>query len=206
VRAATASTGFTPSAVQTQPTLAPNTGLPPTQAPSGSASTPGPAASAATQTPSETPVALGPNDILFRPKPSDTTFGIAWSEVVTTRFSMVIPSSWKVVGPAFNEDGIGKITDSLLTIYSGDSKLVLAVNLATGTTQGILDAQSIGVLRDAEGKIISVSDLLTKAPGFEEELFHALNSIEVEAPTPTPAPTAAPSSTPQPAPSSTPAP
>jgi hypothetical protein len=195
VRVSAAGLASTSPVPQAAATLAPANTAAPAVATAAPA-TPAPAASSAAAG-----LPLGPNDIRLRVVPGDTSFGLTWAEVETEHFRILIPASWRLIGPSFDANGFGHLEVLRLTFNAPDGAIIQA-NASTGEIQAIINGNSL-VLRNKTalgGARLTVSDLVAETGAYAGQLDHMLGSVVHVVPTPTPTAT----STATPPPSATP--
>jgi hypothetical protein len=156
----------------------------------------------ASATPSTPPSGLASDQVSIQPLPTDTLFGIAWSEVRTTGIRFVVPSSWKVVGVSLT-DGIGTLDDKLLRFDGPD--FIVIIDVSNGEINALVDGQPVQLRSKGEdGDVISIPALLNISTSLAPSLFHHADSVELmdgsatpaAPPTASPSPTATPSPTP----------
>jgi hypothetical protein len=164
------------------------------------------ATASAPKTPSATPafVELGPNQVYIAALPSDTMFGLDWTEVRTAHVRFVVPSTWTVVGITTTL-GYGSLNSGLIR-FDGPN-IILSVDTEDGESNALIDGQFIQIRSEGDdGKPVSVEQLLAASVNLAPALFHHADSISVtETPNVAPAPSTLPSPTPIP-PTSTPSP
>jgi hypothetical protein len=143
--------------------------------PTPAAASPTPAATQtarASPTPAVTPPStppLGDNEVLIRPHPTDSTFGLAWRLVESSKLSFVLPVDWPLKGAQTNEQGRALLSGTTFGVsVPGDTSTVMTVDISTGRVDAVINGRTV-VLRGAgvNGAILPPEELasLTDARG-----------------------------------------
>jgi hypothetical protein len=190
--AAGVSSGVTPVAAQTQPTVAPS-------GTSAAEASPSPPATSTSVV--ETPAVvspLGPNLIRLRSAFGDEIGDLSWNWLETQDYKVLIPSTWTVVGPNFDSTGVARLDANRVFIVA-PGVLELNINLGSGEIIALLpDGTQFGLREETAlgGERVSVTELIVRFPSVAVALDHMLSSVVHTLPTPTPTalpPTATPS-------------
>lgn len=136
--------------------------------------------------------------VRLQPLASDTTYGIAWTELVMQGFRMALPADWIVIGPAFDSSGVGTIATNTIRIQDPAASIIVLANVTTGQILGTTVNPSQALLLRApgeNGKTITTEELGAKTgANLAALLRHMLDSVVYTpgAPTPAPAPIVSP--------------